>query len=569
MNRKYIRNTAILFASMTITKIVGAIFKIPLANVLGGTGMGYFSTAYGLYSPVFALTAAGIPTVMMRMTAQNIAACRPGNALKTRRTALLLFSAVGFLGTLVVALFAEFFSEHIACSPESTPAVFAIAPAVMLCCIASVIRGYHEGMSDVVPSAAAAVAEAVSRAAVGLAAAYGVIFWAKGRFENGAEILGQHYADYADVYAAVLPLAAAGAIAAVSFSELCGLISLLISDRKRKLTPSPGEKTDRTRSIAVRLIREIVPVAASALVMNCVSFVDLLTVTRTLRNTAMAYPDILGNDPAILAQCGGLDGLANFMYGSYTGIAMTVFMLIPSFAGMAEKTALPEIAAAWERRDVRSAAEHCCTLFRAAAVIGFPACAGAAALAQPILMTLYSRRAAEVSVCTGAFTILCLGGFFMITASAMFGIFQAIGKAHIPLLLMTAAVGIKAVLNPVLMSVPQLNIAGAALATAAGYIFMAVTGSLLLRRRLSSCISVFGCVRKPLAGSLACAAAALLVFSLLPDSLQILFHTGISVAAGGFVYGISLIINSDFRGKRQLIRSHAFFSQKHLKNPQK
>lgn len=98
MNRKYIRNTAILFASMTITKIVGAIFKIPLANVLGGTGMGYFSTAYGLYSPVFALTAAGIPTVMMRITAQNIAAGRPGNAVRTRRTALLLFSAVGFLG---------------------------------------------------------------------------------------------------------------------------------------------------------------------------------------------------------------------------------------------------------------------------------------------------------------------------------------------------------------------------------------------------------------------------------------------------------------------------------------
>ena len=44
MNKKYMKNTAILFASMTITKIVGAVFKIPLANILGGTGMGYFST---------------------------------------------------------------------------------------------------------------------------------------------------------------------------------------------------------------------------------------------------------------------------------------------------------------------------------------------------------------------------------------------------------------------------------------------------------------------------------------------------------------------------------------------
>ena len=103
MNKKYMKNTAILFASMTITKIVGAVFKIPLANILGGTGMGYFSTAYGLYSPVFALTAAGIPAIMMRLTAQNIAAGRPENALRTRRTALALFSVLGLAGTLVVA----------------------------------------------------------------------------------------------------------------------------------------------------------------------------------------------------------------------------------------------------------------------------------------------------------------------------------------------------------------------------------------------------------------------------------------------------------------------------------
>ena len=45
MEKKYLKNTAILFVSMAITKIVGALFKIPLANLLGGTGMGYFSTA--------------------------------------------------------------------------------------------------------------------------------------------------------------------------------------------------------------------------------------------------------------------------------------------------------------------------------------------------------------------------------------------------------------------------------------------------------------------------------------------------------------------------------------------
>lgn len=557
MNKKYIKNTAILFASMTITKVVGAVFKIPLANILGGTGMGYFSTAYGLYSPVFALTAAGVPAVMMRLTAQNIAAGRPENALKTRRTALLLFSMLGLAGTLVVALFSGFFAEHVACSPESAPAVAAIAPAVMICCVASVFRGYYEGMSDVVPSAAAAVAEAVSRAAAGLALSFGVVFYAKYRFENGLDVFGVLYADYGAAYNAALPYAAAGAIVAVSFSELCGLVSLLISDRKRrKLPPPDSTPTDRKRAIGSRLIRELLPVAASALVMNCVSFVDLLTVTRTLKesiavNSAWFQREFSG----VLTSAGGIGGLANFMYGSYTGIAMTMFMLIPSFAGMTEKTSIPEIAAAWECRDADRAARGCCTLFRAAAAIGFPACVGAAVLAEPLLSMLYYSRLAEVSVCTGAFMMLCTGGLFMIIASAMFGVFQAIGKAHVPLILMSCSVAVKALLNPLLMSVPELNISGAALSTAAGYIIMSAAGAVILRRQLRGKVSVFACVRRPLFCSLICGGAAYITYRAVQNCLPAPITVITAVFVGGLIYGISLIPTVFFRKNRQLIKS--------------
>ncbi|MGN1107926.1 MAG: polysaccharide biosynthesis C-terminal domain-containing protein [Oscillospiraceae bacterium] len=568
-SNKYLKNTAILFASMTITKIVGALFKIPLANVLGGTGMGYFSTAYGLYSPVFAVTAAGIPTVMMRLTAQNIAANRPENAVKTRRTAMLLFSLVGLGGTLIVALFSSFFAEHVACSPESTLAVIAISPAVMLCCIASVIRGYHEGMSDVMPSAAASVAEAVSRAIFGLAFAYGVIFWVKYRFENGLDVFGNEYASYEEAYSAALPYAAAGAILAVSISELCGLISLLISDRRSRTAPvHDSVPPERMRKIAMLLLKEIVPVAASALVMNCVSFVDLLTVTRTLKSSALANSDyFLREFGGILSSCGGLDGLANFMYGSYTGIAMTMFMLIPSFAGMTEKTAIPEIAAAWERKDIHAAAEGCCTLFRAAATIGFPACVGAAVLGQPLLSMLYSSRAAEVSVCARSFVILCIGGMFMIIASALFGVFQAVGKAYIPLLLMCGSVAVKAALNPILMSIPQLNISGAAISTALGYMLMAVAGVALLKKHLSPSIRIFHCVKTPLVGSIACGATALCVHRVLLKGSGSPFCVIISVICGAIIYGLLLIIGFDFRKKRQLIDYAKKNSQKHLKNP--
>ena len=78
---------------MVISKIVGAVFKIPLTNILGGIGMGYDSTAYSLYTPVFAMTAAAVPTVIIKAVADNIALRRFANAQKVLRTAVVIFGS--------------------------------------------------------------------------------------------------------------------------------------------------------------------------------------------------------------------------------------------------------------------------------------------------------------------------------------------------------------------------------------------------------------------------------------------------------------------------------------------
>ncbi len=566
--KHYIKNTIILFISMIITKIVGALFKIPLANLLGGTGMGYFSSAYGLYSPIFALTAAGIPTVLMRTTARNAAVGNIRYAAAVKRYALAIFSAIGLAGTAAVAVFAKPFAQYIACSPQSTAAVVCIAPAVALCCTASVLRGYREGLSDVMPSAAASVAEAVSRAVFGLALSYSVIFYAQHCFENGRSVFGVNASTTQEAYEAALPYAAAGAVLAVSISELCGLISLIISEKRIHKRGDDVKLPERctycVRKICFQLLKETAPIAASALVMNFVSFVDLLTVTRALsrsveRNTLFFSENFAG----ILRDCGGLEGLPNFMYGSYTGIAMSIFMLIPSFAGMTEKTAAPEIAAAFEKRDDKTLIEKISLLFRSSALIAAPACFGAAALAEPILRMLYRSRSAEVSVCLNSFLILCLGGLFMVISSAMFGVFQAIGKAHIPLLLMTGSVIIKLLLNPILISIPALNISGAPLASVIGYIFMAVCGGAVLNRNIPRKVNIVKAVFKPLVFGVICAVAARITYSLLLEVVDPTLNVIFSTFAGAVIYGISLILDTIFGTSGIISRKN----KKNLKKP--
>ncbi len=87
--QSFIKGSLILIVSAVIAKAAGALFKIPLTNMLGGTGMGYFSCAYGLFLPIYALTANGLTTAAAKLTADNCAAGNYRNARKIYRVSLL------------------------------------------------------------------------------------------------------------------------------------------------------------------------------------------------------------------------------------------------------------------------------------------------------------------------------------------------------------------------------------------------------------------------------------------------------------------------------------------------
>ena len=46
----------ILTASALLVKLVGALYKIPLQNLIGGLGMSYFNTAYMLFNLLYAVS---------------------------------------------------------------------------------------------------------------------------------------------------------------------------------------------------------------------------------------------------------------------------------------------------------------------------------------------------------------------------------------------------------------------------------------------------------------------------------------------------------------------------------
>lgn len=80
--------------SAAVAKVLGALFKIPLTNRLGGIGMGYFGCAYGLFLPIYAVSATGLSAAVAKLTAEEAARGCFGSVRRIRNTARLLFLAL-------------------------------------------------------------------------------------------------------------------------------------------------------------------------------------------------------------------------------------------------------------------------------------------------------------------------------------------------------------------------------------------------------------------------------------------------------------------------------------------
>ena len=50
--QSFLQGSVILVVATMLVKVIGAVYRIPLAELLGSIGMGYYSTAYDLYVPM-------------------------------------------------------------------------------------------------------------------------------------------------------------------------------------------------------------------------------------------------------------------------------------------------------------------------------------------------------------------------------------------------------------------------------------------------------------------------------------------------------------------------------------
>ncbi|MEK5413211.1 hypothetical protein BSK49_26815 [Paenibacillus odorifer] len=475
---RLLQGAFILSAAAIISKLIGTLQKIPLQNLGGDAVFGIYNTVYPLYTMLLTVAMLGLPAAISKFVAEASAGRRDEEG---RRILLLSALITGISGLIIGAITyagAPIIAEWVGNS-HVMPALRTSAWGLAVVPVMSAIRGYFQGLHNMVPTAVSQIVEQSVRVTVMI-----VLLLYLTSQGAGAESI------------------AAGALLGSAGGGAAGLVIMLLYLRRhhrRVKQEAAAVESQRVRALdaghglgskqgfmgikAGTLLAYGIPVMLGALAMPLIGLVDVFTVPRLLSSE--------GSEVAAMAQFG--------VYNRGLPLVQIITMIATSLSVVF----IPALAEAKYKGDMKLIETRCSLSLRWFWLLGLAASAGLAVLAEPINMALYGDTAGSSTMTWLAFT--AVGGTVSIISAALL---QGLGYVRAPALHLLAAALLKAALN--LLLVPQQGITGAAIAGVAAHSFAAALNVLLLYRQGHLRLRLADALARPalLTAGLALAAAA-------------------------------------------------------------
>lgn len=524
--QSFLKGSAVLLIMVLVTKIIGLAYKIPLTSMLGGSGMSCYSGAFAVFTPVFAFAAGGIPSTMSRLVSQQLASCRYYNALKIKKAAMLIFGLMSLALSVGLILLSGTLAENAVHIPKAQYALIAVALSLFPAAMMNVQRGWAEGMESMTPTAVSEIAETVFKLIFGLLGAYLVLDYANKSFESYHGCFGIYCSDSRAAVLTAVPYAAAASALGVSLASFFACIFLFIINRRRSHSIAAELKAYslplnlRFITASKQIAKYALPASVTAVAATLSSMADLLTITPGLNKAFSANPQLF----VFLSSYGySSEDRASFVYGSYTGLALTIFGLAPTFTAMLGKSILPSLTCAYTENDRSEIKKSVSSLLLLSSAISIPCGLGIFVFSKELLNLFFSGSTAEIIVSQKPLSILGIAVIFMGIAMPCMSALSACNKQVSALFITISATLLKLALNMLLIPLDSVNISGAALSTV-------ISQAVMCMAAVASLVKGTGCGWKALKSifvtflpSFLCVCTAILTQQLLVSRLDGVF----------------------------------------------
>lgn len=515
---RLISGVLILTASNLTVKLLGLLCKVPLQDVLGDKGMGYFNIAYSIFTTLYLVSTAGLPsalTIMISGTPHN--SVRRKQVEKIFRVALSLFFTMGLLGATLMFLFARQLAEMTG-SPDAYLCIMAIAPTLFFICLSSAIRGYFQGHRNMVPTAISEITEAISKFVIGIVLAY----YAISRGES-------------------IEVAAAYGIVGITIGVATGMIFLFVCKFLHNLDKSEncsmiaviGEEVSSNKTIFKRMLSIALPITLSSVALNLTSIIDAFSIINLMKVFTTTH-------------------IAETAYGNYSTLAVTMAHLPSAFIQPIASSLTPTLTSSLtamknssteeERKANRESSTkimHSCLKF--AVIISVPCAIGMSVLSGPLLSLLFKDKS-SVESAAPLLSILSIGVFFTAMLTITTSILQSHGLQRKTIVSMYSGVIVKLLFNVILISNSKIGIYGAPIATILGYFTMASINFYYIIKHIGIRKEFFSNFIKAFFASAISSIVTITVYKLIASFGYVTIGTLVAVIATAIVYLVLLLL---------------------------
>ena len=393
----FVKQAMILSVCGIVVRVIGVLYGIPLTNIIGDLGNGYYSSAYNMYSIILMICSYSVPMAVSKIMAEKTALGEYRTAHRVFQCSMVYVAAVGGIAAVVTFVFAPALVDV----PEAALAMRILAPTIFLSGILSVLRGFFQARNSMVPTAVSQVVEQIMNAAVSVGAAYLLVSACRGGNENltaGYGAAGGAMGTGAGVLAGVLFLICIFAVCRPAY--------------RRKLEQQKKNRVMPYSQVFRIIIMMVTPVIISTFIYNISTVVDMKLFYKI---SAVKLADV--------------DSTAR-LYGIYSRKFSPLANVPIALASAMVSAVVPEISASYAKSELEDVRRKAGQALRYSMLFMIPAACGLAVLAGPVMDLLYAD-ANEASV-----RLLQLGGVYILfsgISTVLNGVLQGIGRVNIPM----------------------------------------------------------------------------------------------------------------------------------------
>lgn len=295
LREKILKGTLFLTIAGILTRIIGFLYRIFLANALGETQLGIYQLIFPVYAICFTLYATGIQTAVSQIVSNP----HYKYSKKVIKTGIILSLCISISLSIGIFLFSDVISRRFLFEPETSSLLRILAFIFPFCGVTSMINGYFYGLREAKVPAITQMIEQVFRV--------GFVFFI--------------YIFYKNSFSCQI------AVAGLIVGEICSNIYNLVSLKRFSVKETGVLHMSKIR-IGKDILKQAIPLSGTRLVIALLSSIESILIPVMLMKYGLSHDNSLA------------------LYGVITGIVLPFILFPGTLTNSLSVLLLPEISKA-------------------------------------------------------------------------------------------------------------------------------------------------------------------------------------------------------------------------------